>query len=120
MAYPTSLNYPNYINYQQPVYQPPQPPQNAQGLSMTSRLVSSREEAGSVPADFSGNLMVFPDISHNRIYIKRWNYQTGAAEFMEFEPVSEKNEVIEYATKADLKRLEDELLKLKGVKEDDE
>lgn len=120
MAYPTTLNYPNYFNYQQPVYQPPQPAQSAQGLSMTSRLVSSREEAGSVPADFGGNLMVFPDISHNRIYVKRWNYQTGAAEFMEFEPVSEKREVIEYATKDDIKRLEEELSKLKGAQDDDE
>ena len=119
MAYPTTLNYQNYTPYPQPVYKPPQPSQNAQGLSATSRLVSSREEAGGVPADFSGNLMVFPDISHNRVYVKRWNYQTGAADFMEFAPIAEaKPELPNYATKEDIIRLEKEIAKLKEAKPD--
>lgn len=75
-------------------YQPPQmqmPAQQAmqqpvQGLSMASRPVTSREEASGVAADFSGNLMVFPDISHNRVYVKRWNVNAGAADFIEFVP----------------------------------
>lgn len=57
-----------------------------QGLSAASRLVSSKEEAVGVPADFGGAMMVFPDITHNRIYMKRWNYQTGAADFVEYIP----------------------------------
>lgn len=74
----------------QPVNQPQQiqqGQQQAQGLSQTSRPVTSREEAMGVAADFSGSLMVFPDIAHNRVYIKRWNYQAGAADFVEFAPV---------------------------------
>lgn len=68
--------------------QPMQPPQQApQGLSPTSRIVANREEAMGVPADFNGNLMVFPDITHNRVFVKRWNYQTGAADFVEYAPV---------------------------------
>lgn len=69
----------------QPVQQPAQP---AQGLSNVSRPVTNREEAVSTPADFSGALMVFPDLSNNRIYLKRWNMQTGSADFGEFAPVA--------------------------------
>lgn len=87
-------------NYQPPVYpQPQQPPQTTpqtvpqanQGLSNASRPVTNREEAMGVPADFSGALMVFPDLSNNRVYIKRWNMQTGAADFGEFAPVTQAN-----------------------------
>lgn len=68
--------------------QPVQPvPQPAQGLSNASRPVTSKEEALGIAADFSGALMLFPDITHNRVYIKRWNLQTGSAEFGEFAPI---------------------------------
>lgn len=95
------MNYPPYNPYMYPqpaqqgpfmpqaVSQPLQPQgaaQGQQGLSPASRLVASREEAMGVAADFSGALMMFPDITHDRVYIKRWNYQTGAADFMEFAP----------------------------------
>ena len=70
---------------------PPQMPQNGQmsggGLSPMSRPVSSREEAQACAADFSGALMIFPDLAHSRVYLKRWNMQTGAADFVEFSPV---------------------------------
>ena len=54
-------------------------------LSPASRVVVSREEAIATPADFSGALMIFPDIT-NCVYIKHWNAQTGAAEFMDYFP----------------------------------
>lgn len=63
------------------------PAQGQQSLSQASRLVASREEAIGVAADFSGALMLFPDVTHERVYLKRWNYQTGAADFIEFAPV---------------------------------
>lgn len=72
----------------QPVQQATQP---AQGLSPASRPVTNREEAVSTPADFSGALMVFPDLANNRIYLKRWNMQTGSADFGEFAPVIPQN-----------------------------
>ena len=69
----------------------PQMPQSGQmsggGLSPMSRPVSSREEAQACAADFSGALMIFPDLAHSRVYLKRWNMQTGAADFVEFSPV---------------------------------
>ncbi len=39
-----------------------------------------------IAADFSGSLMLFPDISNNRIYLKRWNVNNGSADFVEFAP----------------------------------
>lgn len=73
---PQQMQMPAQQTMQQPV----------QGLSVASRPVTSREEASGVAADFSGNLMVFPDISHNRVYVKRWNVNAGAADFIEFIP----------------------------------
>lgn len=96
------MNYPVYNPYlysqngaqppqQGPFIQPQSVQQQAQnmpqGLSQLSRPVTSREEAMGVAADFSGALMLFPDVTHNRVYIKRWNYQSGAADFVEFAPV---------------------------------
>ena len=134
MAY-QNYSYPNFGNYSpvqpfcgQPNIYPPQtaniPPvqpsaqQNVQGLSPASRPVTNREEANAVSADFSGNLMVFPDITHNRIYVKRWNLQTGAAEFFEFVPVSEAKTPepppIVYASMDDLKELSSTIDDLKA------
>lgn len=71
----------------QPVQPTVQPQQSPQGLSSASRPVTNREEAIGVPADFSGAPMVFPDLSNNRVYLKRWNMQTGSADFWDFAPV---------------------------------
>lgn len=101
MQYPTYMPGPYGQPYQgfaprqdaqaiQPIQQPTQPVQPQamiQGLSGASRPVTSREEATGVPADFAGNLMVFPDIAHNRVYVKRWNFNTGSADFLEYAPV---------------------------------
>lgn len=76
------------VNQPIPAQSPVQGQQQAiQGLSPASRPVTSKEEAMGVAADFSGALMVFPDITHNQVYIKRWNFQTCAADFTEFSPV---------------------------------
>lgn len=72
----------------QPAMQPQQGQQQPiQGLSGASRPVTSKEEAMGVAADFNGSLMVFPDITHDRVYIKRWNMGAGAAQFQEYAPV---------------------------------
>ncbi len=84
-----------------------------QGLSQVSRPVTSREEAMGVAADFSGALMVFPDVTHNRVYIKRWNYQSGGADFMEFAPAppappqQEPQDQAAFASLEDLQSLRD-------------
>lgn len=52
--------------------------------SLTARAVTSKEEALGVPVDFSGALMVFTDVSHNRVYTKAFNTGTGSADFKEY------------------------------------
>lgn len=130
-------NYPPYpYGGYQPMQMPqmpmpqmaPQMPQNGQmsggGLSPMSRPVSSKEEAQATAADFSGALMLFPDISHGRVYLKRWNMQTGAADFLEFGPVvetakAENTPAVEYvplqAYQEDMEKLRKELAAIKGV-----
>lgn len=128
-------NYPPYpYGGYQPMQMPqmqipqmtPQMPQNGQfgqgGLSPMSRPVSSREEAQATAADFSGALMVFPDLAHGHVYLKRWNMQTGAADFVEFGPVetvAENATVPEYVClhtyQEDMEKLRKELSDLKKV-----
>ena len=136
MPYPTY--YPNYGGYApqapygpqsafygqqmqtpaQTVQASPAQSQPSQGLSPASRLVSGREEAIAVPADFGGSLMIFPDITHNRIYLKHWNMQTGAADFIEFAPVvSDVQETpeapaVSYVTAEELQEIRDSLEEL--------
>lgn len=72
----------------QQTFQMQQPVQNmVPVISAASRPVTSIEEARSVAADFQGNLMLFPDITHNRVYLKRWNFNTGQADFFEYAPI---------------------------------
>lgn len=91
---------------------------SGQGLSPASRMVSNRDEANATPADFSGSLMVFPDIHNNRVYVKRWNNQTGAADFFEFVPYvpAEAATVPQYATVEQLEAVLAEIESLKKPK----
>ena len=88
-----------------------------------------------VGTDFSGAPMIFPDMAHNAVYVKRWDFQTGSAVFVEYLPkdtVPEAPAAV-YATQGDFKelaeklteRLEDieadiERLKKKGAKKNDD
>lgn len=69
-----------------------------------------------VPADFSGALMVFPDLSNNRVYLKRWNMQTGSADFGEFAPVipagNEPQKTAAFASLEDFQGLQDTVANL--------
>lgn len=116
------------------------PPQAAnvgqtQGISPASRPVSSKEEAMAVGADFSGAPMIFPDMAHNTIFVKRWDFQSGSAVFTEYVPKGVEPEVppAVYATQGEFKefveklsdRLDDieadlERLKKKGAKKNDD
>jgi len=89
-GYGMAQPYQNQMMMQTPQQMPVQAFQTAQqmgqGISPASRPVSNKDEANAVQADFSGAMMLFPDVTHNRIYLKRWNMATGAAEFAEFTP----------------------------------
>lgn len=123
----------NYI--QQQNVAPVQSVGQAQGISPYSRPVSSKEEAMAVGADFSGAPMIFPDMAHNAVYVKRWDFQTGSAVFVEYLPkdtVPEATAAV-YATQGDFKELAEKLtermedieadierLKKKGAKKNDD
>lgn len=103
----------------------PQRPQDGQfapgGLSPASRPVSGREEAQAAAADFSGALMVFPDLPHGRVWVKRWNMQMGAAEFAEFalvQPTAPPEYVTVDSWRAELEQLKKEISELKGGRND--
>lgn len=106
-----------------------------QGISLASRPVSSKEEAMAVGADFSGAPMIFPDMAHNAVYVKRWDYQTGSAVFTEYVPKGAEPEITPalYATQGDFRELAEKLtermedieadierLKKKGAKKNDD
>lgn len=127
-GYPMQQSYNQFMGqqpmqYAAPRQQPVQNPVPVQMLSNASRAVSSREEAQAVAADFSGAPMIFPDISHGRIYWKQWDINRGCANFVEFAPYQEPEEPKENQLDAlnqrmsgfdnDLNTLREEIEKLK-------
>lgn len=102
-------------NFQQPAFQQPaQMAQNAfQQPSFVCRPVTSREEAVAVQVDFFGPGTLMPDIGHGVIYLKRFNQQTGASDFLEFSyaPPKAPEPQPEYATVEMLRELEAKLTK---------
>lgn len=116
---PVPQQQPNYINA------PVQPQQGIQGQSMVlqGRMVTSREEALGIPADFSGNPIFMPCLSEGKIYCKKFNMNTGASDFAEFRlynpqpqlesPAQEHHPAPSFASLDDLKSLQDEINSLK-------
>lgn len=83
-SYPYMGNY-SPINPYTPQQQTPQMPQNlSQNAAFVCRPVTSREEAVAVQADYFGPGTLMPDLGHGIIYLKRFNPNTGASDFVEF------------------------------------
>lgn len=85
-------NYPNYMpggyqtpqqTYYNPVYAPQYAPMQQQCM-ISGRMVTSREEAMGVPADFTSGITVCPDMGHGVVYIKVFDPKTGTAPVVEF------------------------------------
>ena len=83
-AYPGVYNPgPNMVN--QPVGQAQGQPQvNNQTAGYVCRPVTSREEAVASQVDFLGPGTIMPDFGHGMIYFKRFNPNSGGAEFFDF------------------------------------
>lgn len=64
--------------------QPAQPMYQPQNMTLSGRMVTSREEALAVPVDFYTGITFLPDMSHGRIYAKVLNQNTGGADVLEF------------------------------------
>lgn len=83
-AYPGVYNPgPNVIN--PPTGQPQaQTLVNNQNAGYVCRPVTSREEAVASQVDFLGPGTIMPDFGHGMIYFKRFNPNSGGAEFFDF------------------------------------
>lgn len=95
-----------------PAFQPASAPapQNGQtGAIFGVQPVTSREEAVAVIADPLSAGVLLPDLAHGVIYVKRFNPNTGASDFGEFQlvqpqqaaPVEKAVETTEYVTRRD-------------------
>lgn len=104
----------------------PAPQSSAQPGMIMGRMVTSREEAVAVPADFSGTPVVMPDFPHGKIYVKFFNVNDGTSSVVDFTaPQMAKPAATQYATMEDLEKLREEISamrapRVKRLKEDDE
>lgn len=86
------------------------------------RPVTSIEEAKSIPTDFNGSLMVFPDLSHGMIHTKQLNYQDGSAIFKTYvlenpEPIPMQETpapMVDFAPMSEVESLKQEIAELKA------
>lgn len=83
MAYQSYTPYQPYNPYQQGSYAQPQQTMQPQS-SFSCRPVTSREEALAMQTDFLAAGTIMPDLGHGIIYLKRFNPNTGASDFLEF------------------------------------
>ncbi len=92
----------------------PTPQANAQPGMILGRMVTSREEAVAIPADFQGNPIVMPDFAHGKIYVKFFNMNDGTSSVVDFTaPKAEKQAAPQYATMEDISQLRDEIAALR-------
>lgn len=128
MAY----GYPNYQGYAPgQAYQPQgygmrpgvvdqqyaQPMMVQQPGMISARYVTGREEAVAAQIMPDGNIWIFADVAHGKIYTKQVNPQNGLADFREYSTSMPQNpamEVPQYATMADLTAIKEEIEALKA------
>lgn len=113
----------NVQGYQQGQnYQPSMIQQNNSGY--ICRPVTGREEAVAMQVDFLGPGTLMPDFPHGIIYFKRFNPNTGAADFAEFRlaPPQPEPKPAQGVTMDDFNALADRVRKLEkmegGIKND--
>lgn len=110
---------PNYGYNPQQTFFPQQqytPPQQMQPQQMTPAFachpVTSREEAVAAQTDYFSAGLVMPDLSHSMVYLKRFNQQTGASDFYEFQLMTqakEEKQEVQYVTVEEFQKFQKEL-----------
>lgn len=85
-----------------------------QQTTLSGRMVTSREEALGVPADFTNGCTFMPDLSHGRIFAKIFNPNTGEAPMKEFRLVEVEAEQ-QFATHQDFVQLRSRLEELEAL-----
>lgn len=93
----------------------PVPQNNTSGQTgYMCRPVTSRLEAEAVQVDFLGPGTIMPDLAHGVIYLKRFNTNTGASDFLVFAVQNTpETEPVQYATIEDINSLRSEIEALK-------
>lgn len=114
MAYQQYGQAPYYYQpygYSQALQQPFQQIIQQAQPTATARLVTSREEAVAAQIAFDNTVNVFLNLNAGEVYVKRFNMQTGGADFEAFgriQPAPEKPE-ISYATMETVEQLRAQL-----------
>ena len=105
---------------QQPQMEQPYQPQPQPG-ALNARYVTGREEAVAAQILPDGNLWIFADAAHGRLYTKQVNPQNGLAEFREYmlqtapEPQQPQQTAPQYATVGDVTALKGEIDQLRSA-----
>lgn len=96
---------------QMPV-QPAQPFAAGQNAGFLTRPVTSKEEALGIPVDFFASGTIMPDLAHGKIYLKKFNQNTGAGDLFVFalETQSEdETPEVQYASRQDVESIREDL-----------
>lgn len=104
------------------------PPQTyAQQPAFACHPVTSREEAVAAQTEYFSAGLVMPDLAKGRIYLKRFNQNTGASEFFEFGLIQQEEPTkVEYVTKDEFNKFIEDMktrkatVKKKGEAVDDD
>lgn len=112
---PQNPYYPQML--QNPQQLPQMMPTQMSGTNngLQGRIVTSKEEALGVPADFSGQPVILPDFGHGVIYVKVFNPSTGSADIREYKAEVPQTRPV-YATIDQLNALREEIAMLKRPK----
>ena len=104
MANYPAFNYQPQMGYgqqMQPFYQQPQ----QQERPISFRLVASFEEVKGFPVDFSGQPQGFMTPNQQKLWIKVFNSNTGAADVFEYHRGETEQTETAFATKTDVEQL---------------
>ena len=99
----------------------PQTQPAAQSIGFSTRPVTSREEALGVQVDFFGPGTLMPDLGHGKIYLKKFNQNTGASDLfvfaLEADRPAEDPQVAQYVTRQELDGMRAKLDQLSSIVE---
>lgn len=108
--------YGGYSPQTRPVPQPGMNPNYQAQTRFVVQPVACEDEARAIPTDFSGNIMLLPDLTHGKIYCKALNMADGSALFTTFEaPQPPAPAPVEWATSKALDELRAELADVRAM-----
>lgn len=101
-----------YPQAPQMAVQAAQPPAAGQTVGFLTRPVTSKEEALGIPVDFFAPGTIMPDLAHGKIYLKKFNQNTGAGDLFVFALETQSEEQppeVQYASRQDVESIREDL-----------